>query len=168
MAGQPDLEPGLCGPRPFGLPGGDVPARVRDDAAISLEHALRLARVAQPHRGDGLDHVGHRTPCGTHTRFGRSSVRGDHRVVTGVVERVYEQVFGQTRGARTAQSVRAPHPVLGKEVPAYQSGPKCTSRSCWRGLPGRLAGRDVPGAGLAGRAQQRAADDGDPGKRAAG
>jgi diadenosine tetraphosphate (Ap4A) HIT family hydrolase len=43
---QPGLDPGLRGPRVFGLLGGDpashVPARVMDEVAISVGQALRL------------------------------------------------------------------------------------------------------------------------------
>ena len=46
MPRQPDLDPGLRGPRVFGLLGGDpashVPARVMDEVAISVGQALRL------------------------------------------------------------------------------------------------------------------------------
>jgi len=46
MPRQPDLDPGLRGPRVFGLLGGDpashVPAQVMDEVAISVGQALRL------------------------------------------------------------------------------------------------------------------------------
>jgi len=46
MPRQPDLDPGLRGPRIFGLLGGDpashVPAEVMDEVAISVGQVLRL------------------------------------------------------------------------------------------------------------------------------
>lgn len=46
MPRQPGLDPGLRGPRVFGLLGGDpanhVPAQVMDEVAISVAQALRL------------------------------------------------------------------------------------------------------------------------------
>jgi diadenosine tetraphosphate (Ap4A) HIT family hydrolase len=46
MPRRPDLDPGLRGPRVFGLLGGDpashVPAQVMDELAISIGRALRL------------------------------------------------------------------------------------------------------------------------------
>jgi diadenosine tetraphosphate (Ap4A) HIT family hydrolase len=46
MPRQPDLDPGLRGPRVFGLLGGDpashVPAQVMDEVAISVGRALHL------------------------------------------------------------------------------------------------------------------------------
>jgi len=46
MPRQPDLDPGLRGPRVFGLLGGDpaghVPPQVMDEVAISVGQALRL------------------------------------------------------------------------------------------------------------------------------
>ncbi len=46
MPRQPDLDPGLHGPRVFGLLGGDpashVPDQVMDEVAISVGRALRL------------------------------------------------------------------------------------------------------------------------------
>jgi hypothetical protein len=45
MPRQPDLDPGLRGPRIFSLLGGDpashVPAQVMDEVAISVGQALR-------------------------------------------------------------------------------------------------------------------------------
>ena len=46
VPGQPDLDPGLRGPRVFGLLGGDpashVPAQFMDEVAISVGQALRF------------------------------------------------------------------------------------------------------------------------------